>query len=130
MEIEVNEEDAIGSSSITQLRTTSGELESSSSTNLSTASTDISGSNQLSIQTSSNSTMSEDIDSSPFLNRATTPTIPLVLDNITNSPRSLIQDVFSNSPTIKCHDEDRLTVGSATSQIQQPVGDYIKGICF
>ncbi|CAL8111533.1 unnamed protein product [Orchesella dallaii] len=77
-------------------------------------------------QLSSNPSL--ELESPSFL--ATAPTIPLVLDNITNSPRSLIQDVFANSPTIKCHDEDRLSVGNANATIQQPVGDFIKGICF
>jgi hypothetical protein len=71
-----------------------------------------------------------DLENANFIAPTTAPTIPLVLDNITNSPRSLIQDVFANSPTIKCHDEDRLSVGSANTQMQQPIGDYIKGICF
>lgn len=85
----------------------------------------------LSSQMSSPSLSSSIELEAPFMSSATTsPSIPLVLDNITNSPRSLIQDVFSNSPTIKCHDEDRLAVGSNTTQIQQPVGDFIKGICF
>lgn len=87
----------------------------------------------LSSQMSSpSSSSSGEMESSNFLpSAAPPPAIPLVLDNITNSPRSLIQDVFSNSPTIKCHDEDRLTAANTpVAQMQQPVGDFIKGICF
>jgi len=86
---------------------------------------------QLSSQTVM-SASSADLENANFItpSSTTTPTIPLVLDNITNSPRSLIQDVFSNSPTIKCHDEDRLTGVPPNTQMQQPIGDFIKGICF
>lgn len=99
-----------------------------STENLTSTSTD---QQSLSSQMSSPSLSSSIELEAPFMSSATTaPSIPLVLDNITNSPRSLIQDVFSNSPTIKCHDEDRLSVGNNSTQIQQPVGDFIKGICF
>jgi len=87
---------------------------------------------QLSSQTASTTPSASDLENANFIapTATTTPTIPLVLDNITNSPRSLIQDVFANSPTIKCHDEDRLAVGTPNTQMQQPIGDFIKGICF
>lgn len=77
-----------------------------------------------------NHILSADLENGNIMPSTPAATIPLVLDNITNNPRSLIQDVFSNSPTIKCHDEDRLSVGTGSTQLQQPVGDYIKGVCF